>query len=583
VTVSSIPGVTPNGQASGIVNDHFSGGYIHDVHLIFDEPLQTGIGTPFLTGDNCWIELMPGVTLTCGTNANCPIFQNAHQAWVNEFTGGTSGTTPEGIKWTVTSGTVPSVGSTVLPSVSGTAPLFGDQNIMISGARGCLLDGNKLNQSSPGARPGYSYTITYTYPGFSAQSFTFNRFVTILDFSGVKNLVLDGLSMTNQSRFVLFEENCSTVLRRNLVCFKPALSATNNQATPEDDNYHSGGSILHERSYNLASYDNNDNSFTYSPGEYVGALGVDGNGNPVPGQLCFWGSIGSDSDIVVDGYYTNGEGPGFFCNSSTDANLNAEVDNFVFRHVVEENPNPYRRENEDVMDFGIVGSHGLFSDWTIASERFGYGFALGGPASDIHFEDIECALFSGTGAGNTVPFITIGENTFHRISVTGCSVAGSGTTASFIALPVGNTSVDQLVVDSNKISTFAYGVFMQPNDASAVIGDVTGLNTWSNVLGYLSPNGHVLAASGDFSAGVAASSGTANTPAPVSATTSLVPSDTTALGTFTFVHGTTRAAIVMTGSPAAGTLSVPASSSCSPRWPLEGPPRFSDKRQAGGG
>jgi len=192
VTLEQIPSFSASGtNCAALINNYF-GGYIHDVHLILDRSFQ--VEAPLLTGDNTWLDIGSGVTITSANGENGPVVQNAHQTFVN------------------LSGSA----NTVAPLVSATSPLFGDQNIMITGAgmTSSILDNNRDGQTFLG-RPGYAYVVS----GSGASAMIGTRCVFVADFSGVNNLVLSDFGMTNQTVFALTIGNCRRILRRNLKVF----------------------------------------------------------------------------------------------------------------------------------------------------------------------------------------------------------------------------------------------------------------------------------------------------------------------------------------------------------------------------
>jgi len=397
----------------------FFGGFIHNAHLVFGgQTITTSSGTPLLAGSNTWLDGEGGGVILAGSNSNCTLLENAHQRWINN------------------SGSA----NTETLSVSATSPLIGDQNILVTNV---AFNGNRAQQTSGGV---YGPVVSIPYTG---GTYNDQRWTNMVDMSGVQNLSIRFCTFTQQTKFCTYIGNTYNFDARNLLFFKPALSATNSQSWGNDDTLHFHGNVIGLTARDIIAHDNNDNSPGFNFGEDVD------NGTANPYSKVPWADVGPGENILASNIYTNGNGPGFYTSYSADPNLASPILHATFENFYLDDANPFRAQALYSAQYLFAGSDVHFKNWYISPNRGDQEIQFSGSWNNLSLDGINCPLFSGTGPnlGGGQPFIQFGGGgNFSGVQVVNCNVTGTGGTNAFVQFYQAGVIVNGARISGNLVN-----------------------------------------------------------------------------------------------------------------------------------
>lgn len=449
ILASRIPGLVTNGTANAsLINAITNPASGNGSGVLIDGSFVTN-GTIYLSGtnpqtQNGFLEFVKGGALVQSSTWVGNVVMNYHQTFLN-LTGSAG---------------------TASPLITSTGSLMGDYNIGIWGA-GTII-GNRYTNG------GTSYTYVSPW-GWTTTAGAFG-----VSMSGVQNLYLGGFTIWGGAGFQIQYSNDIDPLIENVTVTKPGGSLyTGNDAT--DDSFHGNGYLLRPVLRNCRSINNSDNGFTLSPNDAQNGLGLTQN-------------IGTIYYPKVDHFYSNGNGPGFYCKyTGTGGPLEADIVGADIGYVILDTPSPsycYQPSANilSTAEFGANWVGGRLHDWTIGNRGTNssalVGIGLSGSSTGLVIDNINwTSLPSGvtpigfSGGGSPSP---VSKN----ITVINCSaVLVSGTTsAPFVGAGSGPKTVNGVTISNNSISGFYGGPFADVDNSAGDNGNIQNIGGSGNVI-----------------------------------------------------------------------------------------------------
>ena len=455
---SSLPGVVTgtsvvNGTTYGTYNATALNAYTIPGNFSVTLDVSGTTTGPIELGSNTTVQVSDGVTITQGADWTGPILENYHQVFVN--LSGSSNFGPNG-NW-----------KSVTPAVSGTQPLIGDSNIVVNGS-GTLV-GNYYTTRLGNTR--WSTTIGGT---------TANSWAVGMQFFGVSNLRLQDFTIYGGRTFQILGGNLYNPTIENVTCSKPG-GVSYDAIDANDDGFHFQGSVYYLTMLNCRYYNNGDNCFSLNPGEEVSPMDF----SAFPGTC-----IGPIVEPYINGFYTNAQGPGFFCYwSGTGGPLECDIINPDIENVTLDTPPPafpYQANSEILSTMEFAGNFigGMFNNWTIGNRGNLEQVGISGTCSNVTFQNFN---FTAIPAGvSPFGFGVWGTPNQNRSNIaildSTATIIGGTSSSAFVSNGEGPGVLNGLTISNNYINGFQGGVYDDADPSWQDAGQISNVGGTGNTV-----------------------------------------------------------------------------------------------------